>query len=520
MIVTGTPSKLLIGGLAVVAVLLLGVTASETESLKTVLVVGACIAIIAVVPFTLAWLRPRRGGPETLTTPASIKARLEELRQGATSVSAIWSGKYDADEVASYFEVEKQALHANPQLRISRVINPAVIPAEHFELLQSIREKYAPRFTLLEDSTLRSYELYIADYPLDTRESVAVVVINNTLSKRPQVAVVLDPAKEQQLAGAVEAIRSWWTGISDELPAFDPIAIERWDHIARRYTTLVTENANKIAFLDQYAGREKQMIADYLQSVAEEGREICVMEVGCGDGRALFSVVPTELARSTSYVLGVDYAPAMITAAARELSRLRALRDKMRPDARMLMENTAFFQLNAANMRRFFDDGRLNEFEQLQQAAPDACTAAIDHSIYGASRKVFCCLLNTVGVIEPEGRRGDMLEAMLSCLGVDDSLVLTVFAAERFADEAPTLYRDLQEMIDTEVEDTQFDNANATFSVAGNPGYYSHWFTETELHQLVNGAKDPLEREGRSFDPVHVDRMGAGGYFVLVKRTG
>lgn len=518
---TPTPSKHLTVGLAILAALLLGVTWAESKSVGTVLSVGAGLALLAVLPFLIAWLQAQTRGPDTLTTPQSIKRRLEELREGASAVSAIWSGKYDAAEVGDYFEVEKRALKANNNLHISRVINPAVIPDEHFDLLESIRDKYASRFRLLEDSTLRSFELYIADYPNESgKESVAVVVINNTATRRPAVALVLDPAVDKGLVGAVDAVRRWWEAISDELPAFDPIAVERWDHIATRYTRLVTENANRIEFLDKYAEREKQIVADYLRSTVEDGHELSVVEVGCGDGRALLSYLPSEIASKTIYVLGIDYAPAMITSAHRELTRLRANREKMHQDARMLVERTAFFQLNAANMRRFFDDGRLSELEQLLQAAPAGSNVEIDHGTYGASRKVFCCLLNTIGVIDHHERRVAMVEAMLACLGVDDRLVFTVFAAERFAVEAMALYRDLQEMIDTEVNETQFDVNGATFSVAGSPGYYSHWFSEAEVPQLVNAAKMGLEKEGRSFDLVRIEHMGSGGYFAAVRRVG
>lgn len=519
-----TPSRNLKLGLAIVAVLLLGLTGSESESVKTVLAVGAGFALLWVIPFLIAWWRAWKaepGGPETLTTPQEIKARLEQLREGASAVSAIWSGEYDAGEVGSYFEVERRALKTNPNLHISRVINPAVIPDQHFDLLQSIREKYSNRFLLLEDSTLRSFELYIAEYPNETsKDAVAVVVINNTFTKVPQVALVLDPAADKGLAGAVDGVRRWWNAISEGLPAFDPIAIERWDHIASRYTRLVTLNANKIEFLDQYAERERGTVGEYFQSIADQGHELSVVEIGCGDGRALLSYVPTELARSTTYVLGIDYAPAMIAAANRELDHLHAIKDRMRADARALVDRTAFFQLNAANMRRHFDDGRLNELEQLLGAVSAGSQLQLDASNYGASRKVLCCLLNTIGVIEPYDRRVSMLESMLSCLGVEDSLIFTVFAAERFAEEAEKLYRDLQEMIDAEVDETQFDVTSATFSVDGSPGYYSHWFTEPELHRLINAAKAPLEREGRSFDPVQVQNMGSGGYFAAVRRTG
>ena len=514
-----TRSRTLVALSAVAAILLLAVTWSLAQSISALLAVGAFFVLVTVAVLAAPSLSAR-GGPETLTSQNSIRLRLQSLREGASSVSAIWSGEYDSLEVKRYFEDEKNALATNPHLKIRRVINPSVIPDEHFDLLQSIREKFRDRFTLLEDSTIRSFELYIADYPGNSgKDSVAVIVINNTLTNRPAVALVLDPALDKSLAGAVDAVRRWWNNITEDLPAFDPVAVERWDHIARRYTKLVTENSNHIKFLDQYSEREKQLVGDQLRSLADQGHRFSLVEMGCGDGRALLSYIPTELARSAEYVFGLDYAPTMIAAAERELSRARRMKESLRPDARVLIERTAFFQLNAAHVRRYFDDGHLHELEQLQEASDLAVDGGIDHMNYAASHKVFCCLLNTIGVIEPAERRVVVIAAMLGCLGVGDSLILTVFAAERFVEEARGLYGDLEEMIDAEVTSDQFDDQSATFKVPGTPGYYSHWFTEPELQGLANRAAGVLEREGRAFAPPHVEAMGDDGYAVIITRT-
>jgi hypothetical protein len=510
-------SRMLNALLIILACLVLGAAWAFSESFRILLGVGVVLVVGAII----AWLRVFRPGPITLTDHTSIRAHLETLREGASAISAIWSGKYDAAEVGAYFQDEKSALETNELLRIQRVINPAVIPDEHFDLLQSMREKFGGRFVLLEDSTLRSFELYIADYPgTSTKDPVAVVVINNTDTGKPEVAIVLDPARDKGLRGAVESVRKWWNTISEGLPAFDPVAIERWDHIATRYTELVTQNANKIEFLDQYSKREKQIIGDHLRTLADQGHELTLVEVGCGDGRALLSYVPSELANRTAYVLGLDYAPAMISAAEKELARHQMMGERIRPDVRKLVDKTAFFQLNAEKLRRFFNDGRLDAVETLLEASSSADEGSLDPNTYGASRKVFCCLLNTIGVIEPVERRVAVLTTMLACLGIDDTLMVTVFAAERFEVEAKALYGDLEEMINATIEDVQFDQNTATFRVDGTPGYYSHWFEERELHELVNDATEPLVKEGRIFDPVRVEQMGNGGYFVLVQRTG
>ncbi len=484
---------------------------------------GMACALALTVAVGLGYLRwgASQEGPETLRSQKSITSRLETLREGASAVSAIWSGKYDPEEVRRYFEDERKALATNPLLRITRVINPSVIPDKHLDLLYAIHDEFGDRFKLLEDSTIRSYELYLAEYPAEaSKESVAVVVINNTLSDRPEVGVVLNPAEDKGLGGAVDAVKKWWHTISEDLPVFDPVGLERWEHIAPNYTRLVTENLNDIDFLDRYSTRESEMVGQYLRAVQRDGYEFSLIEVGCGDGRALLDYIPVELARHTAYVVGIDYARAMINAASGELRRLQQRNAFAAEYSQMLNDRTAFFQLNAEYMRSFFDDGRLRSFEQLLEAAPSTGEVSIDASNYATSTKVFCCLLNTIGVIETSDRRVTFVEAMLSCLGVNDSLIITVFAAERFEDEARNLYGKLEEMINAEVTEVQFDVEKANFEVAGYPGYFSHWFTERELRRLINDATERLEREGRRFDSVKIEEMGSGGYFVSIRRMG
>ncbi|HEX5712265.1 MAG TPA: hypothetical protein VFX85_03005 [Solirubrobacterales bacterium] len=511
--------------------LLLGLTWSFENSLQAVLACALGVVLIVLIANLAALIVNRREaareaaqiGPKTLRAQQDITEQLESLREGASAVSAIWSGEYDPGEVKRYFEDERKALQQNNRLHIVRVINPSVVPDEHFdfELLHAIHDEFGDRFRLLEDSTLRSYELYLAEYPRESdKKAVAVVVLNNTFSNRPEVALVLDPEEDQSLEGAVGAVKNWWATISDGLPGFDPVGLERWEHIAASYTRLVTKNVNDIEFLDRYSTRESEMVGAYLQSVHREGHELSVIEVGCGDGRALLDYIPIDLARHVAYVIGLDYARAMVVAAAGELKRLQQLSALASEYSQMLKSKTAFLQLNAEYMRSFFDDGRLRSGEQLLEAAPSAGEISIDPSNYATSTKVFCCLLNTIGVISPGERRVAFVEAMLSCLGVNDSLIFTVFAAERFKDEARTLYGELEEMINAEVTDVQFDFEQATFEVAGTPGYYSHWFTRRELHRLINDATERLEVEGRRFDSVKVDEMGSGGYFVAVRRMG
>lgn len=501
-------------GILLLAVVLLGLAWSLTQDVTMAL---AVLAALLVVSLLVARASRSRGRPEALTDEQAIATRLEALRAGASAFSAIWSGTYADVEVERYFEAERRALDTNKSLHINRIINPTVIQPKHHNLLLSIRSQFGSRFQLHEDPSIHSFELYVAEYT--GKEPVAVVVVNDMLNKRPKVGLVLDPSRNPRLAGAVGAVREWFHALREPLRVFDPVASERWDSIAPRYTKHVTQNANRISFLETYTTEECERVGGYLASLADPGRGLSIVEIGCGDGRALFRYIPPDLASSVSYVIGLDYAQEMVRVAEAELARRRSTSEERLPGARELTQKTGFYRVNGFELRRFFEDGRLRDPEQLMTTASGEATR-VDPSTFMASRKVFCCFLNTLGVIEPRERRKALVEAMLAALGIDDRLVLAVFAADAFAEHAEDLYKGLEEMLDMKVEEDHFNPQDTTFHIDGSPGYFSRWFTEAELRDLMNEAVLELGRLGRAFDPPAVVPMASGGYFVDIRRAG
>lgn len=505
-----SPPRLVAAGIAFLVAVVIFLAWAATKGPIVPLIVLAAIVAGALAFFFVTAYRSR---PVALTDEKAIAAQLEELRDGASSFYAIWSGTYGDVEVERYFEAERRALKDNKSLHISRIINPSVIPPQHYHLLQSVKSEFGSRFQLYQDASIHSFELFVADYP-DGRDSVAVVVVNDLLNKRPKVGLVLDPARNLRLLGAVEAVRVWFKAIGKNLKVFDPVAVERWDRIASRYTEFVSRNVNDISFLTDFFGEEAGLIGECLSELAEPGRDLSIVEVGCGDGRALSGYVPVLLAQNVAYVIGLDYAPGMVRAAEAELtSRLNSSEEEVL-GVRDLRRKTGFFHLDAFEMRSVFDDGRLVRPEQFEAAALE-----VDPVTFEESRKVFCCLLNTIGVIEPPSRRKKIVESMLLALGVEDHLIITVFSADAFATEARDLYHGLEPMLDMKVKDIHFDLAGATFKVAGPPGYYSRWFEETEVRELLSDATLSLGRRGRSFAQPTIRTMDAGGYFAHIRRT-
>lgn len=484
---------------------------------KDLTVLAAAAAALLIV--TLLWTTKKtvQGRPEALTEEKDIAAHLEALREGASDFYAVWSGEYPEVEVERYFEAERKALETNRALNISRVINPTVIPDKHYNLLQSMRQEFGSRFELYEDATIHFFELFVAEYP--DAGPVAVVVVNDIVSRRPKVGLVLDPGRNPALLGAVGAVKEWFKAIRGGLREFERPAVERWDHIAPRYTKYVSDNFNQIAFLDSFTSDEGNLVGDYLGSLAEPGQNLVVVEVGCGDGRALLRYLPTSLANCIAYVVGLDYAPAMLQAAEGELVK-RLSDSEGSPAAKAIAERTGFYRLNAFDMRRFFDDGHLRDLERFEMASRTSRSRGMDPTTFAGARKVFFCLLNTIGVIEPLARRKEMVESMLAALGHDDRLILTVFAADAFEEKAEELYDGLEPMLDMKIKKDHYEFANATFQIDGIPGYYSHWFEESELLELLTSAALSLGGDGRAFARPDVKRMGSNGFFVEIRRTG
>jgi SAM-dependent methyltransferase len=506
----------LVAGFLALGALILAIAWTVSGSYRVLLIVAACILLLVL---SAAWFRVNRAGPETLTTQRSIASRLAKLRDGASAIYAIWSGEYDADEVGNYFRDEREALRRNDRLTITRVINPSVVPDEHYHLLQEIRSEYKDRYLLYEDSTIRAFELFVAEYPNETeRAPVAVVIVNDSIDSRPHVGVVLDPQRDAHVAGAVVSVKTWLEAIREGLPLYDPVAIDRWEHLASLYTRFVTENANQIDFITKFSSEEREHVAQMLQSLGGQGIPITVIEIGCGDGRALLSYIPVDLAPEVSYVVGLDYAPAMIQCAEDELGHRRRLTETSLPNARTLIERTGFFELNVLNLRRFFNDGRIEALESLKQAAHCQTPLDVDATTFAGSRKVYCCLFNTLGVIAPDARRRVALEAMLGALGVGDLLLLSAFDASRFGQEAPSLYRGLNDMLEVPVLDEHFDYESTTFEQPGVPGYYSRWFTESDLRAIITEACQSHVRAGRLFDLPTVTTMLSGGLFATIRR--
>ncbi|SEF38501.1 Methyltransferase domain-containing protein [Amycolatopsis pretoriensis] len=187
---------------------------------------------------------------------------------------------------------------------------------------------------------------------------------------------------------------------------------------------------------------------------------ICVVEVGCGTGK--FCLTFADDARMT---VGVDVSRHFLDLLMKHSSPARRL---------FAVEG------NAANLREVLaDDRRLD-------------------SDYHESPKLFACVMNTLGIM-PEQSRREVVREMCASLSPDDSLLLTVFNREFFGQAVREFYAAHPELCGV-IEPGDVDSAKAELHVRST-GYFSHWFSEAELSELVTSTG--LKR-------IHISTEGPG----------
>jgi ubiquinone/menaquinone biosynthesis C-methylase UbiE len=104
------------------------------------------------------------------------------------------------------------------------------------------------------------------------------------------------------------------------------------------------------------------------------------------------------------------------------------------------------------------------------------------NSAFWSSRKVLCCVMNTLGIMSP-ATRPRVLSEMVRVMQPDGSFFLAVFNADYFEFGVQEFYRKNPDLCG-QVEDGDIDVERAELRVASS-GYYSHWFSTDELKQML-----------------------------------
>jgi len=459
-------------------------------------------AALAAMEATAADPHSAPPGLTVFQTPKQIKDGCAALRDGATEINGIWCSRYDTAEIVAYFHQEHQALLDNEELRVRRVINPNAVGEawEEFRDLWS-RSTVQSRWEVRINESLVDTELMYVRYP--TGDGVGVLQINELGDKTkppdPAICFIFDPRDNQWLKNGVNFIDRWFTNVfnSDASVPLQPAHVRTWGPpVPENWDATVRDNPDLPPHFRAFLRQEHAHLIELVkQQVAIDGRKVSVVEIGCATGRTLLEIIEACNSTSLEYLIGFDSSPEMIQGAVVNLRKLKAQSEED-IDRQLALSRVRLCVLDAESLTRHFVDGSI--------VSPPASSlpgvglhwhpedSLVESHAYDDSRKVFCCMLNTVGDLRDEARL-ELLEGMVRALGIDDILCLSLFAGESFNWAAQDYYGRLRDITRSTEEEEDFDIASATMSTSTVPQYWTRWMFKTSPSPAV---KDDVTVEG------------------------
>jgi len=256
---------------------------------------------------------------------------------------------------------------------------------------------------------------------------------------------------------------------------------KNWDDLSIKYDRYVTQSKNVL--LRSFIKREKR----YLLSLIDENlqkKDVIVVEIGSGTGRLLFEIAEDESKKESPYrvryLIGVDVSPMMTKMAKKKHQDF--IGDKELSES---WENKIKFCCENAIL--------LNE--SIKQKKLNFNNATI----------IVVCVLNTLGIIDPN-ERSQVVQQMIKLVGTDGKLFISVFNAESFKKNAFVIYKPMTDMIGP-IDERQIFDENSP-DVKSQSGYYSHWFNETEIINLITDSLKKTNTTGKQLTHVNVSDIG------------
>jgi hypothetical protein len=482
-------------------------------------------------------------GLTVLTSATQIKDGCAALREGATEINGIWCSRYDTAEIVAYFRQEHQALIDNDELRVRRVINPNAVGEAwgEFRDLWS-RSPVQSRWDVRINESLADTELMYVRYPAS--HGVGVLQINElgdqTKPPDPAICFIFDPKTNQWLKNGVNFIDRWFTSIfnSDASVPLEASHVRTWGPpVPEKWDATVRDNPDLPSHFRAFLRQEQTHLTDLITQQAALGdRKVCVVEIGCATGRTLLECIDVCDPASLEYLIGFDSSRDMIQEAVMNLRKLKAQseNDTDRQDA---LSRVRLCVLDAESLTRHFVDGSIIS----PPASPlpgvglhwNPEETTVESNAYDESRKVFCCMLNTLGDTSDTARI-ELLETMVRALGVDDVLCLSLFAGESFAWAARDYYARLRDLTRSTEDEERFDTEAGTMSTSNAPRYLTRWMfrrspSPSVKHDVtVDGLLASLRARLQGDFAIHWDIIHlpapdpelALGHFVAIKRVG
>jgi SAM-dependent methyltransferase len=215
---------------------------------------------------------------------------------------------------------------------------------------------------------------------------------------------------------------------------------EQWDIISTRYDNNVEENHDPI--ISSYLRKENEIVCDLCKKTSDKYKNLCIIEIGTGTGRAIFSIYEKLQDKSIKF-FGIDISESMIS---------KANKKKLKYG---YTDNIFFINMDCAgsDLLKQFNDQRI---------------------------KIVMCLYNTIGIIEPI-KRQKLIENML-CLAKNGLVIVSASNGDDFGFVAPHLYIPMKKMVG-QIDVDSFDERNRVFR--NRLGYRSQWFTKEELYEMI-----------------------------------
>ena len=282
-----------------------------------------------------------------------------------------------------------------------------------------------------------------------------------------------------------------------------PVSIQDlWSEVASIYDTYVTRTQNE--WLEDFMGEEQTLLEQaVLDTLADNAdKKVSVMEVGCGTGRNLVQCALSKwVMNRTEYMIGIDSAEGMVVAAVEKKGELERL--GLFPKA---ADKIVFLLLDGQYLTNYFHNGKIDMNTVASSGGNGKELTKIIAKRFDASGKIVCNLLNTMGVMEL-GMRKTVVREMLQSVGCDDKVLLSVFDADYMLTCAPALYKSIERIVGDFTVEEAFDFKKFEFHT--KKPYYSHWFTEQEIIELVASAGGICTR---------VSKIKAGGHFLVCQK--
>jgi len=429
---------------------------------------------------------------ELIEDEKDLKRRYEEMRRtsGATSIQAIWSAKYPDEE--TYFRIEGRDLQERPNLEIERLVNPEVIAPKYRNQFLEFIEHHSNLTVWATDVT--EFECFICEYrDGEITRLKALLVLNDMLSRVPHLGIYIDPKKSVALNPLVYAIQSWFLRLPRKQFPGAARGENIWEANAPAYDLYVTNTEHP--FLRKFMEQEQDLLEREVSTLANSGDNVSIIEIGSGTARTLFNLAKNRnLLSNLIYLIGIDNSRAMVRIA-------RGKRESL-----VLPNETArkffFFYLNGTRLSQYVLRGNIQLRRIKRDIADSEPIDKIDTKLFDKSKKVICCLLNTLGVMGQEARI-EVIRNVVTAAGPSDLLIFSVFSADAFSKHAPELYSTIRPLVG-EFNSDAFDHHIYLFRTSN---YYSQWFTEEKICST-------LRDEGCS--NIRVEPMiDQSGYFVI-----